>query len=51
MLNIAYIGDGKSTNRYHIPFSSQVDGIKIKTIQARSGHNEMWERVPGADYV
>lgn len=51
MLNIAYIGDGKSTNRYHIPFSSQVESIKIKTIQARSGHNEMWERVPGADYV
>ena len=51
MLNIAYIGDGKSTNRYHVPFSSQVEGIKIKTIQARSGHNEAWERVSGADYV
>lgn len=51
MLNIAYIGDGKSTNRYHIPFSSQIEEIKIKTIQARSGHNDMWEAVPGADYV
>lgn len=51
MLNIAYIGDGKSTNRYHIPFSKQVEGINIKTIQARSGHNEEWERVSGVDYV
>ncbi|GEK91146.1 Gfo/Idh/MocA family oxidoreductase [Alkalibacterium kapii] len=51
MLNIAYIGDGKSTNRYHIPFSTQVEGINIKMIQARSGHNEEWERVPGVDYV
>ncbi|MGO1357242.1 Gfo/Idh/MocA family oxidoreductase [Alkalibacterium gilvum] len=51
MLNIAYIGDGKSTNRYHVPFSRQVEGINIKTIQARSGHNEMWSRVPDAQYV
>lgn len=51
MLTIAYIGDGKSTNRYHIPFSSQVEGIRIKKIQARSGHNEAWEKVSGAEYV
>lgn len=51
MLNIAYIGDGKSTNRYHIPFSTQVEGINIKMIQARSGHNEEWKRIPGVDYV
>lgn len=51
MLTIAYIGDGKSTNRYHVPFSSQVEGIHIKKIQARSGHNESWDTVPGAEYV
>lgn len=51
MLTIAYIGDGKSTNRYHVPFSKKLDKIKIKTIQARSGHNDAWEKVPGAAYT
>lgn len=25
MLTIAYIGNGKSTNRYHLPFSRQIE--------------------------
>lgn len=36
LLTIAYIGNGKSTNRYHLPFASQVAGIRVKTIYNRS---------------
>ncbi len=37
MLTIAYLGNGKSTNRYHLPFSRKLkDKIKIKTIFSRS---------------
>lgn len=32
MLNIGYIGNLKSTNRYHLPFVLQREGIKVKTI-------------------
>ncbi|MDU1036825.1 MAG: hypothetical protein E7A30_11765, partial [Staphylococcus sp.] len=32
MFNIGYIGNGKSTNRYHIPFVLERDNIRIKTI-------------------
>ena len=49
MLTIAYIGNGKSTNRYHLPFSRQVEGIKVKTIYDRSGSN--WERIEGINYT
>lgn len=31
MLTIAYLGNGKSTNRYHLPFSRKLsDKIRIK---------------------
>jgi hypothetical protein len=33
MLTIGYIGNGKSTNRYHLPFVLQQDNIKILTTQ------------------
>ena len=49
MLTIAYIGNGKSTNRYHLPFSRQIEGIKIKTIYERSKSN--WERIEGINYT
>lgn len=35
MLKIAYIGNGKSVNRYHLPFALKSDRVKIKTIYAR----------------
>lgn len=35
MLKIAYIGNGKSANRYHIPFALNSGRVKIKTIYAR----------------
>lgn len=49
MLNIAYIGNGKSTNRYHIPFSEKVKNICIKKILSR--HDSVWEKVDGVEYV
>ncbi len=50
MLTIAYIGNGKSANRYHIPFSSQVDDIKIKKILSRKSNSD-WESLEGVEYV
>ncbi|GAB2319406.1 Gfo/Idh/MocA family oxidoreductase [Alkalibacterium sp. s-m-22] len=50
MLTIAYIGNGKSANRYHIPFSSLVDTIKIKKILSR-GDRPDWDAVEGVTYV
>ncbi|MBM7616982.1 putative dehydrogenase [Weissella uvarum] len=36
MLNIAYVGFGKSTNRYHLPYIAQrLDRFNVKTIYAR----------------
>ncbi|MDR6726318.1 putative dehydrogenase [Paenibacillus amylolyticus] len=51
MLNIGYIGNGKSTNRYHLPFSLNRDELNVKTIYARSLEKEEWERVPGVQYT
>lgn len=50
MLTIAYIGNGKSTNRYHIPFSSKKENIRIKTIFTRSKISP-WERLENVNYV
>lgn len=45
MLTIAYIGNGKSTNRYHLPFSTKLkDKIKVKTIYSPSGRIT-WEKI------
>ena len=49
MLNIAYIGNGKSTNRYHIPFAQQIPEIQIKKIYQRNTSN--WETIDGVTYV
>lgn len=51
MLTIAYIGNGKSTNRYHLPFSTQLsDKIRIKTIYSRSGKSD-WTPIEGVQYT
>ncbi|MFC6463635.1 Gfo/Idh/MocA family oxidoreductase [Marinilactibacillus sp. GCM10026970] len=50
MLTIAYIGNGKSTNRYHIPFSSKIEDINIKKILSRKDQSP-WEAIPGVEYV
>ncbi|MGL5821214.1 MAG: oxidoreductase [Sarcina sp.] len=51
MLTIAYIGNGKSTNRYHIPFVLQRENIKIKSIYQRNPKNEAWDRIKGVQYT
>ena len=50
MITMAYIGNGKATNRYHLPFSQQVAGLKIKTIYARHD-NSPWPKQPGVAYT
>lgn len=50
MLTIAYIGNGKSANRYHIPFVlTRPDTFRIKTIYAPTP--SPWAPVDGVSYV
>ncbi|WP_461214033.1 Gfo/Idh/MocA family oxidoreductase [Lacticaseibacillus sp. GG6-2] len=50
-LTIAYIGNGKSTNRYHLPFVLQLtEQFVVKTIYARHA-DSTWARVPGVHYT
>lgn len=49
MLTIAYIGNGKSANRYHMPFATQLEDIKIKTIYSPAP--SPWEPIPGVIYT
>lgn len=52
MLTIGYIGNGKSANRYHIPFVLQrQDKIKIKMIYTRHHDKDVWEDIPGVIYT
>ena len=48
MLTIAYIGNGKSANRYHMPFATQLEDIKIKTIYSPAP--SPWDPIPGVIY-
>lgn len=51
MLTIAYIGNGKSANRYHLPFALKLkDKIKVKTIYSRSGRQD-WTPIVGVHYT
>jgi len=50
MLTIAYIGNGKSTNRYHLPFSQKSENINVKTIYSRDADSP-WDKVPGIHYT
>ena len=52
MLNIAYVGNGKSANRYHIPFVlARPEQWRVAAIQARHVDHSTWAEVPGARYV
>ena len=51
MLTIGYIGNGKSANRYHLPFVVLRKNIKVKTIYQRNPKNEKWSRIEGANYT
>ncbi|WP_124059270.1 Gfo/Idh/MocA family oxidoreductase [Vaginisenegalia massiliensis] len=50
MLTIAYIGNGKSTNRYHIPFALKSGRFKIKTIYSHSANTD-WLPLEGVHYT
>ncbi|CZQ92488.1 Hypothetical protein Tpal_1498 [Trichococcus palustris] len=51
MLTIGYIGNGKSTNRYHLPFSLSRKNIKVKTIYSRNPEKSDWEKIEGIHYT
>lgn len=51
LLTIAYIGNGKSVNRYHLPFSLKLkDQIKVKTIYSPQDEYT-WKRITGVNYT
>lgn len=49
MLTIAYIGNGKSTNRYHLPFVLTRKNFRVRSIYSRGG--SAWPRVDGVEYL
>ena len=52
MLTIGFIGNGKSANRYHMPFILQrPDKIKVKKIYTRHHATDKWDEVPGVVYT
>jgi predicted dehydrogenase len=51
VLTIGYIGNGKSTNRYHLPFVLQRKNIKVKTIYQRNPKRKSWDRIEGVNYT
>lgn len=49
---IAFIGNGRSANRYHIPFvRTREDKIRIKTICAPKSAHDPWKKIPGVIYT
>lgn len=51
MLTIGYIGNGKSTNRYHLPFSMNREYLHVKTIYARNPHKTEWAKIDNVIYT
>ncbi|WP_155286320.1 Gfo/Idh/MocA family oxidoreductase [Lacticaseibacillus zhaodongensis] len=50
-LTIGFIGNGKSANRYHLPFIMKLqDRIKVKTIYARH-ITDKWQKLPSINYT
>ncbi len=51
-LVLAYIGNGKSANRYHIPYVLQrKDHFTVKTIFSPRIHHDVWARLDGVYYT
>ncbi|MEG0366858.1 MAG: Gfo/Idh/MocA family oxidoreductase [Coprobacillus sp.] len=52
MLTIGYIGNGKSANRYHIPFVlKRPEKMKVKMIYTRDHSKDIWDEIPGVIYT
>lgn len=51
-LVLGYIGNGKSANRYHIPFVLQrPEKFIIKRIFDIHVHHDLWEAIDGVEYT
>ena len=51
-VTIGYIGNGKSANRYHIPYALACpEKFRVKTIEARHVCHNPWAAIPGVEYV
>lgn len=51
-INLAFIGNGKSTNRYHIPYLKTLENqFNIKKIWQRTDRTKEWGKVEGAEYT
>jgi predicted dehydrogenase len=50
MLTIGYIGNGKSANRYHLPYVRINPHFTVKTIYSPS-RSQAWAPIPGISYV
>lgn len=49
---LGYIGNGKSTNRYHLPFVMQrPDKFIVKTIYNPRIHHDIWDKIEGVNYT
>ena len=49
---LGYIGNGKSTNRYHLPFVMQrPDKFIVKTIYNPRIHHDVWDKIEGVNYT
>ncbi len=52
IMNIGYIGNGKSANRYHIPFVlTRKDKMLVKMIYTLNRKEDIWPDVPGVEYT
>lgn len=51
MLKMGFIGNGKSTNRYHLPFILERDNIEVKTIYNRNPKTATWDKIEGVHYT
>ena len=51
-LVLGYIGNGKSANRYHIPFvQTRKDKFFIKSIYNPRIHHDLWKEIEGVHYT
>lgn len=51
-LTVGFIGNGKSANRYHIPFLLQrKDRINIKMIYTKDHQTDVWDEIAGVTYT
>lgn len=51
-LALAYIGNGKSANRYHIPFVlPRSDRFALRTIFSRTVRHDVWPKLDGVRYT